>query len=131
MNRTTLSGQTGRVLNGLSGNWETKIIGRIAHISLGKYFYVNENIKTIHDTRAGLDGQPIKPDWYWADQAYSLDGPSCRELADALINVTDEQIATIRPETHSFVGTSEELKHAIRYLGRYFKRLKNGYKACN
>jgi hypothetical protein len=66
--------------------------------------------------------------WLAASQAYDLDGPACKEFAEALINVTDEVIATIHPETRTFIGTPEELKEAVVWQGKQYRKLKKGYK---
>ncbi len=121
MSRTTLSGQTGKPLFGLSGNAECIFLGRVACLMGAKYHKLNY----IEEPGENL------PHWFYCTQAYDLNKEECKEFAAALINVTDEVIDTIYPVTYTFVGTKQELKATIIWYGKYFARLKNGYKNCD
>lgn len=91
------------------------------------HYYENKMGKRVMDRIDRENGRPTKPDWYFSEQPYELDGEKCREFAEALIGVTDEVIATIHPETFAFEGTPAELKAAVIWQGRMYRKLKQGY----
>lgn len=131
MSRTLVSGATGRLLSWPSGNWECDILGRVACLMGTPHYYDRAQPGTFGAWAwKEFFELPENKDkkWLAASQAYDLDGPACKEFAEALINVTDEVIATIHPETRTFIGTPEELKEAVVWQGKQYRKLKKGYK---
>jgi hypothetical protein len=127
MSRTLFSGSTGKPLSFPSGNWECIILGRVAALMKTKHYIVNKTARW-HIMKTDRENKrPRKPWWYFVDQPYQLDGPACREFANALINVTDKVVAKIHPHTHTFIGTPAELKEAIVWQGKRYAKLKQGY----
>lgn len=128
MSRTTVSGQTGRLLHGLSGNWECMMLGRAAALMGTKHYYdMGRKWEDEADRKAGRE---VMPWWFYYTQAYSLDGPACKEFAQALLNVTDEALDAMLPYMRTEY-TKDELRKQLKDFGRYFARLKNGYKALS
>lgn len=127
MSRTLLSGSTGKLLSFPSGNWECIILGRVAALMKTKHYEISRSARDMINRTDRENNQPKKPWWFFANQPYHLDGPACREFANALINVTDKVVAKIHPHTHTFVGTPAELKEAIVWQGKRYARLKQGY----
>lgn len=129
MSRTLISGATGKNLAFSSGNWECIILGRVAALMKTKHYIIDESCKRMCDEIDRENNRPKKPWWFYANQPYRLDGPACREFAEALINVTDKVVAKIHPHTHTFIGTPTELKETIVWQGKRYAKLKKGYTA--
>jgi hypothetical protein len=115
LNRTVVRRATGRRLLWASGDWECLILGRVARLMGTPHFLLAECGRGLVDQIDKRVGRKPKPDWFFSDQPYELDGSACKEFAEALINVTDEVIATIHPWIHTqeFKGSPEELKAAV------------------
>lgn len=123
MSRTLVSGKTGKVLFGISGNFECPILGRTAYLMGLHDIFTEENGGILHLQIDELEKEKI---WLKYTQPYSLNAIDCQRFAHALSNVTDDIIDQLLPDIYPEISKSG-LKQIIQYYGHYYKRLKNGY----